>query len=145
MFCVTVAMLTAVALESITSDSLSLLGLKQRMKKGWQTDRAFMRESRDWRNWPLSVGTCLWLSVWACVGNTHHKTWCQVSNTEANVSLMCHCHFQCMYLIIVTHKYLSKQMLQPIVLFYLRRDHFAVSSKILFSITWYFTWKNKRN
>lgn len=35
---------------SFTFGCLLSLGLKHRMKKGWQADRAFMSESRDWRN-----------------------------------------------------------------------------------------------
>lgn len=42
------------------------LGLKQRMKKGWQRDRAFIRESRDWRNWPLRVDICRRESFTCC-------------------------------------------------------------------------------
>lgn len=58
---------------SFTSDCLPLLGLKQRMKKGWQADRAFIRESRDCRNWPLSVGTCLRVSANPCEDDMWQK------------------------------------------------------------------------
>lgn len=59
-----------------TMDFLSSLGLKQRMKWGWHLDRAFMRESRDWRNWPLSVDTCLLPSVWATCREKNHNVNC---------------------------------------------------------------------
>lgn len=51
-------------IKTSTFGSLLPFGLKQRMKKGWQADRAFIRESREWRNWPLSVDTCLVPSPW---------------------------------------------------------------------------------
>lgn len=83
--CVIVDLHTAgVALTSLTSDCLSLLGLKQRTKKGWQVDRAFMRESRDWRNWPLSVGTGLRLSVWACAGDGERRQHSDNSDTTGH-------------------------------------------------------------
>lgn len=48
-------------------------GLKHRMKKGWQRDRAFIRESRDWRNWPLRVDICRLESFTCCVTQKRHN------------------------------------------------------------------------
>lgn len=45
---------------------LKSLGLMQRMKKGWHVVSVFISESRDWRNWPIRVGTRFFASTFCC-------------------------------------------------------------------------------
>lgn len=55
----------------LTMGFLKSFGLMQRMKYGWHTVRVFIRDSRDWRNWPVRVGTRFLLSAACCQTQTN--------------------------------------------------------------------------
>ena len=59
------------AASVLTMGFLKSLGLMQRMKYGWQAVSVFIRESRDWRNWPVRVGTRFFASVACCQAQTN--------------------------------------------------------------------------
>lgn len=63
---------------------LESLGLMQRMKKGWHVVSVFINESRDWRNWPIRVGTRFFASTCCC--QTHRK--CKYCESERAVSFI---------------------------------------------------------